>query len=215
MLAPLTFYKFFPLPTRLHHRLDFPCSKPLLGAWITNRRIQAESRPCIFCGLEQDSLQHIITCDIVWAHVSDVLLPFLAFIDTPSALLGIQPVCCYQILGTHYAFLTYHSLRIQNAVSASDIRQCLKSIVHSTTAHNHQICAHLGKCSLRLNLRTQTTQAIITQNSCTSARSVSSSANQHDSMTENFRAETSSRKQGPTGALEKGLFVLFPKVAVG
>ena len=113
-----------------------------------------------------------------------MLLPFLPFIGTPSALLGLQPICCYQILGTHYAFLTYHSLRTPNFVSATEAKQCLKSIVQSTPVHKHVIRACLGKCSLKPTLLTQPTQTTESGTSCTSVQ-VSSSAS-HSNPAERF-----------------------------
>ena len=56
-------------------------------------------------------LQHLIQCDVLWSQVSDALLPFLAFVDEPLALLGLKPINCNQIFGVQYAFLAYHSLR--------------------------------------------------------------------------------------------------------
>ena len=171
----------FSIPNALGNQVGFSILKTVLGAWITYRRVQAEPRPCIFCGREEDSLQHIINCEILWAYISEMFLPFLAFIDFPSALLGIYPISCYQILGTHYAFLVYHSLRTQSRASASDIRQCLHSIAHYTSVHSHLIRAHLGKCSLKPSLKpTQTIQTTENPHSCTSAQSVSSVETLHD-----------------------------------
>ena len=178
----IDFLQVFSIANALGTQVSFSMLKTVLGAWITHRRVQAEPRPCIFCGRGEDSLQHIINCEILWAYISDLFLPFLAFIDFPFALLGAYPISCYQILGTHYAFLVYHSLRTQSRASASDVRQCLHSIAHSTSVHSHLIRAHLGKCNLKPSLKpTQTTQTTDTPYSCTSAQSVSSVETMHAS----------------------------------
>ena len=64
--------------------------------------------------------------------------------------------------------------------------------------HNHLIRAHLGKCSLKPSLHTQTTQIIANPPSCTSAQSVSSLDATHDSsetFTTNNRSNTRNQHQ--------------------
>ena len=60
----IDFLQVFSIANALGAQVGFSMFKTLLGAWITNRRIQSDVRPCIFYGMEQDSLQHIINCDI-------------------------------------------------------------------------------------------------------------------------------------------------------
>eukprot|EP00973_Karenia_brevis_P018740 2569852-Karenia_brevis.AAC.1 len=85
--------------------------KTLTGGWHTSRRWQKPVAACVFCGESQgDSLQHYITCDMLWKAVSDAFYPFLPFFDSPS-LLGVLPPSPYQLYGIHLAFHCYHSLR--------------------------------------------------------------------------------------------------------
>ena len=154
--SQIDFSASFQIACKLGSQVAFSLLKTLLGAWITHRRVQLNPRLCIFCQRESDSLQHLIDCTVLWRSISDSLPPFLPFIDDPLALLGVSPP--NQILGCHYAFLTYHTLRRHDFVSQDDINQCIKSLIASTSVHKHLIEAHFGKLTLREGLAPPTNQ---------------------------------------------------------
>ena len=169
-------------------QVAFSLLKTLLGAWITNRRTQSSARKCIFCANYNGDLQHLINCNVLWLQVSYALLPFLPYVDTPLSLLGLAPISCFQILGAQYAFMAYHSLRVHTVVTKTELQQCLKSIISSTSIHKHVLKAHLGQCKLKDSLRadlnpTQTTST--NSHSCTTDSGCSSAL--HESFPINLR----------------------------
>ena len=51
----IDFLQVFSVANALGSQVGYSLLKTVIGAWITNRRIQSNERPCIFCGLGQDS----------------------------------------------------------------------------------------------------------------------------------------------------------------
>ena len=114
-----------------------------------------------------------------YIYISEAFLPFLPYIDDPAKLLGLNPVNCFQLIGVHYAYLLYHSHRVQSHVSISEARETLKSIADTTSIHKHLISSHLGKTQLKPDLTQTITQSTASQPSRISPSCDSSAANLH------------------------------------
>ena len=131
-------------------QIAFSIIKTCLGGWLTNRRIQSLHRPCIFCGREQDSLQHLWQCDRLWHTISLAFSPFLPFIDDPPSLLGLFPLSCKQLYGVHIAYMTYHTLRIHDNVSNHLLFKTVQAQVSKCKIAKHFLAAHFWQGSITL-----------------------------------------------------------------
>ena len=140
---------------KLSNQIAFSLIKTCLGGWITHRRTQMPSRPCIFCKHKEDSLQHLWQCDLLWRLISLAFPPFLPFIDVPPALLGLSPPALGQIYGVHVAFLTYHALRHHNYVSSSLLFSTIQSNITKFKIAKYLISVHFGKTRSRISFSAQ------------------------------------------------------------
>ena len=145
----IDFHQVFFLANQLGHQVTVAVLKTLLGAWVTNRRVQSCPRHCIFCAQNcSDALQHYAVCDKLWYAIHSVFPPFVAAFD-PFVLFGLSPPSVYQIYGIYLAYHTYHACRHLDYVELDFLKCTIKSYTRGCHIFNHLVKAHLGKVQLK------------------------------------------------------------------
>ena len=170
--AQVDYFKVFNMLNQMGNQISVAVLKTLLGGWITARRTQSTSQPCLFCQApESDSLQHYSICDTLWHAIATIFKPFKASFD-PLELFGLLPACPFQLYGVYIAFHTYHALRHHSHASFDLTLSTAKAYTRGCKVHDHLIKSFSGKVRLKY---------ISTPSPPLSTDSVSSSSNRNRS----------------------------------
>ena len=117
-----------------------------MNQWCTPRRFgQIEGRP-FECGVQQNSLEHCLTCSVLQESINGVFRrSYLRWSRRQIIFLGYPEVDdslqLYLILYTYLAFMTYNRVRYGWALNERLIRYILKSV-----------CNHDPKLSVQIKL---------------------------------------------------------------
>ena len=70
---------------------------------------------------------------------------------SPPRLLGLEPLCPYQLYGVHLAYICYHSLRLKSEVLFEDFEQQALAVTKGCGIARHLTLAYLGKTTLKFS----------------------------------------------------------------
>ena len=102
--------------------------KTLLGIWCTDRRMQRNIRPCVFCACENGhDLKHILQCDLLWLWIARYFHVEPTFIE--DELLGLNPISVRRLSIIAVVCYVFHNSQDSVLDEASFIMLCKEGIL--------------------------------------------------------------------------------------